>query len=189
MYPGQLMRPLDRGLIGRVLATAVTLASLVAPLAAPATAAEPGEVRSQSGAEAETASPSGRSAALAALAHELGLSLFGSASDATLRVPLAARGEMPVGKIQPYAAISPRLSPAEADAVVAGFPSRDLSPSTAPSVDMGAGLSWHLTDRVDLFGQYRLLLLRPAPADSVGGRPAKRDAEEPALRGGFSVRF
>ena len=53
---------------------------------------------------------------------------------------------------------------------------------------VGAGLSWHLTDHLELFGEYQVLNMggRTAQPDSASGR---RELETPGLKGGFSFRF
>ena len=53
---------------------------------------------------------------------------------------------------------------------------------------MGAGVKWHLSDRVDLFGQYLFMSL-PGSDASTGSPAMRRDVESPGLKAGFSIQF
>lgn len=55
-----------------------------------------------------------------------------------------------------------------------------------PRLDLGAGLSLRLFDRLHLFGEYRFFQSRP-----LGGpaEPPRREGDSPTLRGGFAIPF
>jgi hypothetical protein len=53
-------------------------------------------------------------------------------------------------------------------------------------LDMGAGLSLRLFDRLHLYGEYRFFQSRPAGGSLEGPR---RESDGPALRGGFAIPF
>jgi len=123
---------------------------------------------------------------LRALAEDLGLSLFTGPLTRTLRVPLTPRETAPVGTVQPYAAVTPRGLGTGTDE--GASPTGSQAPEVPdPAVDMGAGLRWQFSERVELFGEYRLLQLKPGP--SGGGTGPRPGLEEPEIKGGFSVRF
>jgi hypothetical protein len=54
---------------------------------------------------------------------------------------------------------------------------------------VGAGLSWHLSDRFELFGEYQLLNMGGGRNASTEGPPGRRDLDAPSLKGGLSIRF
>ena len=56
----------------------------------------------------------------------------------------------------------------------------------SPRLDMGAGLSLRLFDRLHLYGEYRFFQSRPAGGVLEGPR---RESDGPSLRGGFAIPF
>jgi opacity protein-like surface antigen len=56
------------------------------------------------------------------------------------------------------------------------------------SMDVGAGLAWRLSKRVELFGEYRFLRMNPDPSEAASG-VLHRDVDGPFLKGGFSIRL
>ena len=119
---------------------------------------------------------------------DLGLNLLAKPDDTFLRMPLAPQRWSLFGRMQPYASLSPRAhAPAEEVAGLAA-PIRETD-ALSKGLDVGAGLSWHLSDRFELFGEYQLLNMgggRNAPTE---GPPGRRDLDAPSLKGGLSIRF
>jgi hypothetical protein len=128
--------------------------------------------------------------ALRALMHEGELSLYPDADDPTRRIPLALRGRglLGGGSLLPYATIRPAGVLLESDtASAAGLHGLETRYDLARGVDLGAGLSWQLSGGLSLFGEYRFLPLRSAPAGLGDGHI--REAEGPELKGGINIRF
>jgi len=124
---------------------------------------------------------------LDSVVKELGLTLLDKPDDTFVRLPLAPQRWSLLGRIQPYASLSPRAyAPAE-EATGLAMPIRETD-ALSKGVDVGAGMSWHLSDRFELFGEYQLLNMggRNAQPDVPLGR---RDLDAPSLKGGFSIRF
>lgn len=118
---------------------------------------------------------------------DLGITLLAKPDDTFVRLPLAPQRWSLFGRIQPYASLSPR-APAPAEEVTGlAAPIRETD-ALSKGVDVGAGVSWHLSDRFELFGEYQLLNMggRNAQPDVPLGR---RDLDAPSLKGGFSIRF
>ena len=104
-----------------------------------------------------------------------------------VRLPLAPQRWSLFGRLQPYASLSPRAH-APADEVTGlAAPIRETD-ALSKGLEVGAGVSWHLSDRFELFGEYQLLNMggRNAPTEGPLGR---RDLEAPSLKGGFSIRL
>src|SRR5687768_2580378 len=100
---------------------------------------------------------------LDSVVKDLGITLLAKPDDASVRLPLAPQRWSFFGRMQPYASLSPRIH----------APAEELTGLTAPiretdalskGVDVGAGVSWHLSERFELFGEYQLL--------NMGGRNA-----------------
>jgi hypothetical protein len=118
---------------------------------------------------------------------DLGITLSARPDDPFVRLPLAPQRWSLFGRMQPYASLSPRAyAPAE-EATGLAAPIRDTD-ALSKGLDVGAGMSWHLSDRFELFGEYQLLNMggRNGQADAPPGR---RDLDAPSLKGGFSIRF
>jgi hypothetical protein len=125
---------------------------------------------------------------LAALASELRLSLSSRPGEVILRMPLAPT-EWSLSGLRPYAALSPRVLKPTMDSLTGlAAPQRELAQDLSHGLGVGPGFTWHLSNRLDLFGQY-LFRATPStgvPADSPTLRP---DTDSSGLKGGFSVRF
>jgi hypothetical protein len=124
---------------------------------------------------------------LDALARDLGLSLS-RPGDANLTVPLAPR-QWTFSGLRPYAALSPRMLRPVGDGLIGlATPDRESEADLSHSLGIGAGVTWRLSDRLDLFGQY---MFRTNPGTGIpAGNPTLRpDLESPGLKGGFSIRF
>lgn len=97
-----------------------------------------------------------------------------------LHGPLGDSVAVPLGGtrfIRPYAAIGGSLGLARLDDPL--DPYRNLSRG-GDSTDLAAGFSWRLSDRFQLFGEYRFLSISPDPGSG--------DSDD-QLHWGFSIRF
>ena len=124
---------------------------------------------------------------LDSVVKDLGITLLAKPDDAFVRLPLAPQRWSLFGRMQPYASLSPRAHTAMEEVTGLAAPIRETD-ALSKGVDVGAGVSWHLSDRFELFGEYQLL--------NMGGRNAqpegplgRRDLDTPSLKGGFSIRF
>ena len=91
--------------------------------------------------------------------------------------------------IQPYLALSPStVRPISESGLGLAAPSREVADQPWKGLGMGAGVEWHLSDRVDLFGQYQFVTL-PGASASTGSPIMRRDSDNPGVRAGFSFHF
>ena len=126
-------------------------------------------------------------AVLDSAVKDLGLGLFARPDEMSLRLPLTRERWSFFGRVQPYASLGPRASVLAEEATGLTAPVREMD-TLSKGIEVGAGLSWHFSDRLELFGEYQLLNMfgRGGQAEVPLGR---RDVDNPALRGGFSIRF
>jgi hypothetical protein len=124
---------------------------------------------------------------LDSVVKDLGLTLLAKPDDTFVRLPLAPQRWSLFGRMQPYASLSPRTHAPAEEATGLATPIRETD-ALSKGVDVGAGMSWRLSDRLELFGEYQLLNMggRNAQPDVPLGR---RDLDAPSLKGGFSIRF
>jgi hypothetical protein len=124
---------------------------------------------------------------LDSVVKDLGLTLLAKPDDTFVRLPLAPQRWSLFGRMQPYASLSPRAHAPAEEVTGLAAPIRETD-ALSKGVDVGAGVSWHLSDRFELFGEYQLLNMggRNAQPDVPIGR---RDLDTPSLKGGFSIRF
>jgi hypothetical protein len=124
---------------------------------------------------------------LDSVVKDLGITLSAKPDDTFVRLPLAPQRWSLFGRMQPYASLSPRAQAPAEEPTGLTAPIRETD-ALSKGVDVGAGLSWHLSDRFELFGEYQLLNMggRNAPTEGLLGR---RDLEAPSLKAGFSLRF
>jgi hypothetical protein len=127
--------------------------------------------------------------ALEGVARDLGLSLLSDPGEATVRVPLRAKEWSLLGRVQPYAALAPRtLSPDLLDASGLTAPAREpKTEDLSNGLGLGGGVSWQLSSRVGVFGEY--LFLPRTRTGQPNGPVTRRDGEPPELKGGVSIRF
>ena len=118
---------------------------------------------------------------------DLGITLLAKPDDTFVRLPLAPQRWSLFGRMQPYASLSPRAHAPAEELTGLAAPIRETD-ALSKGVDVGAGVSWHLSDRFELFGEYQLLNMggRNAQPDVPLGR---RDLDAPSLKAGFSIRF
>lgn len=166
-----------------ILVGSTTLAVLAAPAFAQDAGSSPRDP------SARTAAVPPVAAALDGIARDLGVSLLAPAEEPTVRVPLKAGDWTLLGRMQPYAALSARtIKPDLLEASGVTAPARESridDPSNG--VGIGGGLSWRLSDRLDLFGEY-LFVPRPRSSSSSASS-TRRDADPPELKGGVTVKF
>jgi len=124
---------------------------------------------------------------LDSVVKDLGLTLLDKPDDTFVRLPLAPQRWSLFGRMQPYASLSPRARAPAEELTGLAAPIRETD-ALSKGVDVGAGLSWHLSDRFQLFGEYQLLNMggRMAPTE---GSPGRRELDAPSLKGGLSIRF
>jgi len=91
--------------------------------------------------------------------------------------------------IQPYVALSPStVRPISESGLGLAAPNRETADEPWKGLGMGAGIQWHLTDRLDFFGQYQFVTL-PGASASTGSPIMRRDSDNPGVRAGFSLHF
>jgi hypothetical protein len=124
---------------------------------------------------------------LDSVVKDLGLTLSAKPDDTFVRLPLAPQRWSLFGRMQPYASLSPRAHAPAEELTGLAAPIRETD-ALSKGLDVGAGVSWHLSDRFELFGEYQLLNMggRNVQPDVPIGR---RDLDAPSLKGGFSIRF
>ena len=118
---------------------------------------------------------------------DLGIGLLSAPDSTALKMPLAPGNWSLLGRVRPYAAVGPRVHTELDEPTGLALPMRETD-QFAQGLGVGAGMSWHLSDRLELFGEYQLLNMgrRGGQPDNALGR---RDIETPGLKGGLSIRF
>ncbi len=126
---------------------------------------------------------------LDAIAKDLRLGFLATPDETTLRLPLAP-GEWSLLKgVQPYAMLSPStVRPITEAGIGLAAPARDPAEDPWKGLGVGAGLRWHLSDRLDLFGQYQFMSL-PGGSAPTGSPLLRRETESPGVKGGLSIHF
>ena len=124
---------------------------------------------------------------LDSVVKDLGISLLSKPENTMLRLPLAPGNWSLFGRVKPYASLGPRVYTQAEEPTALAVPLRETD-DFAKGIGVGAGLSWHLTDRLELFGEYQFLNMGGRGAQSEGTL-GRRDLETPGLKGGFSIRF
>jgi len=117
---------------------------------------------------------------------DLHLSISEVPGETTVRVPLAAQGYRLYGLLSPYLSLGA--------ATTLGVPwSASLAPGLKRDTDglddvrLGAGMALPLSDRTQLYGEYRFLRGR---IDSGTGRSLlQREPDSSDFRAGFSIRL
>jgi hypothetical protein len=117
----------------------------------------------------------------------LDLSVVRDGTERTLRVPLAPREDAARAVLRPYLSVGSSFL-VDGDAREAATLYEDNVRAQRKSMDVGAGLAWRLSKRVELFGEYRFLRMNPDPSEAASG-VLHRDVDGPFLKGGFSIRL
>jgi hypothetical protein len=120
----------------------------------------------------------------------LDLSVERDGAERSLRVPLAPREDSrALGRVVvPYLSVG---STTQVDSSLRDntVPYENVARGQRSGMDMGAGLAWKVSDRMELFGEYRFLRMNPDPAEAVGGGVLNRDVDGPYLKGGFTIKL
>ncbi len=125
---------------------------------------------------------------LEGVAKDLRLTLSSRPSEPEIRLPLNPAGWSFLGRLRPYALLGPQVITEIDDVAGLAAPIREPGDALSKGVGVGAGFSWHLSDRLEFFGQYQFFNIRGlgGQADNAFGR---HEVESPTLKGGFSIRF
>ena len=112
------------------------------------------------------------------------LSLSGNPFESNIRIPLTGRG-VPSGSLTPYISAG-ATDPSRAPDAATALSARGLEASrTSQRMDIGAGLNWNLTDRVQLFGELGFQRSREQ-SYSLFGIEGNRDGTY--VKGGLTIR-
>ena len=122
------------------------------------------------------------------LAKDLNLSLMTTPGQSTVRLPLTPGNWSFFKDVKPYAALSPSSVKPITDAEGLSAPLREPGEDPWKGLGVGAGLKWHLSDRVDLFGQYQFMSL-PGGNSSTGSPFFRRETEKPGINAGLQIHF
>ena len=118
------------------------------------------------------------------------LSVDRDGAERSLRVPLASREDRrALGRVVvPYLSVG---ATTQADSSIRDNTVlyENVARGQRSGMDMGAGLAWKLSERMELFGEYRFLRMNPDPAEAVGSGVLHRDVDGPLLKGGFTIRL
>jgi len=125
---------------------------------------------------------------LDSLAKDLHLSLLTTPGQSTVRLPLTPGNWSFFKDVQPYAALSPSTIKPITEAEGLSAPLREPGEDPWKGLGVGAGLKWHLSDRVDLFGQYQFMSL-PGGTSSTGSPFFRRETEKPGINAGVQFHW
>ena len=153
---------------GLACAAVAAIAAIAVALAAPLYAGAAGDAPSV------PASPFG-----------IDLSLSGNPFESSVRVPLTGSSERPPGSITPYVSAG-ATDPSRTLGATSTLPPREIEASrTSQRMDVGAGLKWNLTERLQLFGEMGFERAREQ-SYSLFGADGNRDGTY--VKGGFTIR-
>jgi hypothetical protein len=126
---------------------------------------------------------------LSSLGKDPALTLLATSGSSPLRVPLAPGDWSFLKGVQPYALFNPStVKPiGGVEPAVSGL-LREPTEDSWKGLGVGAGFQWHLSERLDLFGQYQFLSLPGAEAPT-GSPLTRREAEGPGVKAGLSIHF
>jgi hypothetical protein len=120
----------------------------------------------------------------------LDLSVVRDGTESTLRVPLAPRDDArAASRIVPYLSVGSSFLVGGDAREGSATLYEDTVRAQRKGMDVGAGLAWRISNRLELFGEYRFLRMNPDPAESVGAGFLHRDVDGPFLKGGFQIRL
>jgi len=113
------------------------------------------------------------------------LSLSGNPFESSVRIPLLGHPGPPAGSLTPYVSAG-ATDPSRILDGSSVLSRRDLEASRASQrMDIGAGLNWNLTDRLQLFGEMGFQRAREQ-SYSLFGLDGNRDGTY--VKGGFTIR-
>ena len=132
---------------------------------------------------------SSRASLLDLIAKDVRFDLMAKPDAVTVRMPLAPAGWSLLEGMQPYAALSPStVKPIGEGGFGLAAPAREATDEPWKGLGVGAGLQWHLSDRLDLFGQYQFVTL-PGGSAPTGSPLMRRESESPGVKAGLSIHF
>ncbi len=121
--------------------------------------------------------------------NALELSVVREGAESTLRVPLAGREDNRTGRrLVPYLSVGSSFL-TDSGIRDSAVPYEDATRHQQSGMDVGAGLAWKLSKRLELFGEYRFLRMNPDLTGGAGSGVLQRDTDGPFLKGGFSIRL
>jgi opacity protein-like surface antigen len=118
---------------------------------------------------------------------DLDLSVWAVGIDAMFRFPLLKSSKFPRGQLQPYITVGPAIFVAHAEDSNNFQPSRQSNDDTALGVKVGAGVAWHFTPVIAMFGEYRFTHF--SPEFTFGGTDVSTDLNTHWVLVGVSFRF
>jgi hypothetical protein len=158
-----------RSRLARCLSRAAVLSLLALAVTSPARAGESGA------APAPAVEPFG-----------VDLSLSSNPFHSGVRLPLVSPAERPGGGITPYLSAGATDPTRNLDAAASDLSRREIEASrSSQRMDVGAGLNWNLTDRLQLFGELGFQRAREQ-SYSLFGTGANRDGTY--IKGGVTIR-
>ncbi|HKC97561.1 MAG TPA: outer membrane beta-barrel protein [Methylomirabilota bacterium] len=92
---------------------------------------------------------------------DMDLSVWTIGFDAMFRFPLLKSAQFPMGQLQPYITVGPAIFVAHADDNNNFSPSNQSNDDTSVGVKVGAGVAWHFTKVIAMFGEYRYTHFSP----------------------------
>ena len=87
--------------------------------------------------------------------EDVDLSVWTVGIDAMFRFPLLKSAAFPNGQLQPYITVGPAVVVAHAEDSHNFEPSGQSNDDTSLGVKVGAGVAWHFTKVIAMFGEYR----------------------------------
>ena len=128
----------------------------------------------------------GAGRAAAAWHDDLDLTLLPRGPEEPLRLAVPGGSPQLGGRLLPYFSLGSHGLLDEPGEDPSRAPRYRSLTDPSPRLDMGAGLTLRLFDRLHLYGEYRFVQSRPAAGAFEGPR---RESDGPALRGGFAIPF
>ena len=92
---------------------------------------------------------------------DVDLSVWTIGFDAMFRFPLLKSSQFPMGQLQPYITVGPAIFVAHAEDSHNFVPSHQSDSDTSVGVKVGAGVAWHFTKLIAMFGEYRYTHFSP----------------------------
>lgn len=92
---------------------------------------------------------------------DVDLSVWTVGFDAMFRFPLLKSTAFPNGQLQPYITVGPAIFVAHAEDSHNFVPSNQSDSDTSLGVKVGAGVAWHFTKLIAMFGEYRYTHFSP----------------------------
>jgi opacity protein-like surface antigen len=100
-------------------------------------------------------------ACTAAVLGDVDLAVWTVGFDAMFRFPLLKSAQFPHGQLQPYITVGPAIFVARAEDHGNFVPTHQDDSDTSVGVKVGAGVAWHFTKLIGIFGEYRYTHFSP----------------------------